>query len=328
MIPKNGRGPRRGGRRIAQKCVADPSPLWFDVAKDSGRSENCTRERGEIVDRIGELAIVELRRAPVTRAHTGPWPGVLGSPFAKRLPAINQIRKQDRFVGVLRHASERNKSRGCAFVTGSAYRIKVLEKHLDGALFERIHRGVRLNGRGKAYLKDVQRILTEIQVVTERRRGDSGTQRLKLVSVEAVAEKWLMPKLADFQVSHPGVVIELETNHRGVDPARRDFDVWIAYVGETAAPRPEGLFEETLYEEDLLPVCSPTLIEALGRPGDPVDLHDWPLLYDIGWDTDWPDWFARQGQPSPDLSRASGFRLYSMAPPPSRAWGRLSATRG
>ena len=193
-----------------------------------------------------------------------------------------------------------------------AHRIKVLEKHLDGALFDRSHRSVRLNGRGKEYLKDVQRILAEIQVVTERRRGDSGTQRLKLVSVEAVAEKWLMPKLADFQVSHPGVVIELETNHRGVDPARRDFDIWIAYVGETAAPRPEGLFEETLYEENLLPVCSPTLIEVRGRPRDPVDLHGWPLLYDLGWDTDWPYWFARQGKPSPDLSRASGFRLYSM----------------
>ena len=193
-----------------------------------------------------------------------------------------------------------------------AHRIKVLEKHLDGALFDRSHRAVRLNGRGKAYLKDVQRILAEIQVVTERRRGDSGIQRLKLVSVEAVAEKWLMPQLADFQVSHPGVVIELETNHRGVDPARRDFDIWLAYVGETAAPRPEGLFEETLYEENLLPVCSPSLIEARGRPCDPVDLHDWPLLYDLGWDTDWPYWFARQGKPSPDLSRASGFRLYSM----------------
>ena len=193
-----------------------------------------------------------------------------------------------------------------------AHRIKVLEKHLDGALFERSHRSVRLNGRGKTYLKDVQRILAEIQVVTERRRGDSGTQRLKLVSVEAVAEKWLMPRLADFKVSHPGVIIELETNHRGVDPAQRDFDIWIAYVGETAAPRPEGLYEETLYEEDLLPVCSPSLIETCGRPRDPVDLHDWPLLYDLGWDTDWPYWFARQGKPSPDLSESSSFRLYSM----------------
>ena len=121
-----------------------------------------------------------------------------------------------------------------------AYRVKVLEQHLGGALFARGRRGVRLNGRGEAYLKDVQRILAELQTVTERRRGAAGTRRLKLVSVESVAEKWLMPRLADFRLSHPDIVIELETDHRGVDPARRDFDIWIAYVGETAARARKG----------------------------------------------------------------------------------------
>ena len=193
-----------------------------------------------------------------------------------------------------------------------AYRVKALERHLDAALFTRVHRGVRLTRRGKAYLSDVQRILAEISAVSERRSDKSGTQRLKLVSVEAVAEKWLMPRLANFNLAYPGVVIELETNHRGVDPARRDFDIWLAYVGKTAAPRPEGLYEETLYQENLMPVGSPDLIKARGRPGGPLDLHEWPLLYDLGWDTDWPHWFARQGKPAPDLSRASGFRLYSM----------------
>ncbi len=40
-----------------------------------------------------------------------------------------------------------------------AHRVKVLEAYLDGALFKRGPRGVRLTGRGKAYLQDVQRIL-------------------------------------------------------------------------------------------------------------------------------------------------------------------------
>ena len=64
--------------------------------------------------------------------------------------------------------------------------------------------------------------------------------------------------------------------------------------------------------EQLLPVCSPALLAARGRPRGPAELRDWPLLYDLGWDADWSYWFARQGQPTPDLSRASGFRLYSM----------------
>ena len=72
------------------------------------------------------------------------------------------------------------------------------------------------------------------------------------------------------------------------------------------------MLEETLYEEDLQPVCSPALLAAGSRPRGPADLRDWPLLYDLGWNGDWSYWFARQGRPTPDLSRASGFRLYSM----------------
>ena len=196
-----------------------------------------------------------------------------------------------------------------------AHRIRTLEQHLDVPLFDRRHRSVRLNRRGRAYLKEVQRILAEVHGVSERQRRQP--RRVRIVSVEAVAEKWLLPRLASFKADHPGIAIELETNHRGVDPTRHEFDAWLAYTGETAAPRPltrreDTLLEETLYEEDLLPVCSPALLAARGRPCEPADLHGWPLLYDLGWDADWSYWFARQGQPTPDLSQASGFRLYSM----------------
>ena len=196
-----------------------------------------------------------------------------------------------------------------------AHRIRKLENHLDVELFDRRQHGVRLNRRGQAYLKEVQRILADVHGVSQLHRLQPS--RVRIVSVEAVAEKWLLPRLASFKADHPDIAIELETNHRGVDPTQRDFDAWLAYTGETAAPRPlprreDTLLEETLYEEQLLPVCSPALLAARGRPRSPADLHGWPLLYDLGWDADWSYWFARQGQSAPDLSRASGFRLYSM----------------
>ncbi len=53
-------------------------------------------------------------------------------------------------------------------------------------------------------------------------------RRVRIVSVEAVAEKWLVPRLVTFKAAHPGVAIELETNHRGVDPARRGSCAWCA----------------------------------------------------------------------------------------------------
>ncbi len=153
------------------------------------------------------------------------------------------------------------------------HRIRTLEQHLDAELFERRRRSVRLNRRGRAYLKEVQRILAEVHGVSERQR--TTPRRVRIVSVEAVAEKWLLPRLASFRAAHPGIAIELETNHRSVDPARRDFDAWLACSGETSAPRPlsrreDTLLEETLYKE-LLPVCSPALIAARGRLRGPAE---------------------------------------------------------
>ena len=229
------------------------------------------------------------------------------------LPPLDSLRF---FEAAARHQSFARAGEELGVTPASvAHRIGMLEKHLEVPLFERRHRSVRLNRRGRAYLKEVQRILAEVHGVSERQRR--WPRRVRIVSVEAVAEKWLVPRLATFKAEHPAVAIELETNHRGIDPDDRNFDAWFAYTGETAAPRPvtsreDTLLEETLYEEDLLPVCSPALLAALGRPQDPADLEAWPLLYDLGWDADWAYWFTRQGQSTPDLSRASGFRLYSM----------------
>ena len=171
-----------------------------------------------------------------------------------------------------------------------AYHVRALEGYLDAPLFERRQRGVLLNPRGQAYLKEVQRILAEVHGVSERQRRQP--RRVRIISVEAVAEKWLVPRLAALQTTHPGIAIELETDHRGVDPGSRDFDAWIAYTGATAAPHPvtrreDTLIEETLYEEQLLPVCSPALLAARGQPRGPAELDGWPLLYDLGWDSDW-----------------------------------------
>ena len=49
-----------------------------------------------------------------------------------------------------------------------AHRVRLLEKHLDVPLFDRRPRGVRLNRRGQAYLKEVQRILSPRSTVSPR----------------------------------------------------------------------------------------------------------------------------------------------------------------
>ena len=83
------------------------------------------------------------------------------------------------------------------------HRVGALEQHLDVPLFDRRHRGVRLSRRSQACLKEVQRILAEFHGVSERQRRRP--RRVRIVSVEAVAEKWLVPRLAAFTAEHPAV---------------------------------------------------------------------------------------------------------------------------
>ncbi len=193
-----------------------------------------------------------------------------------------------------------------------AHRVKVLETHLGHTLFNRDTRRVTLNRRGKACMRDVQHILAEIREVIDRYQSGPTMRRLNVVVIESVAERWLMPKIADFSAAQPDIVIELETDHFGVDPNRHDFDIWITFDGGTKAPSSELALRETLFEDTLLAVCSPTLFDTYGRPRKPADLYSWPLLYHLGWPSDWTQWFASQGETPPDLSRASGFRLCSM----------------
>ena len=190
-----------------------------------------------------------------------------------------------------------------------AYRVKVLEDRLGHTLFDRSRRGVALNARGQAWFADVQRILADLGEAMHRHRNGPSRPRVKLVAVESVAERWLMPRLSPFYATRPDIAIELETDPLRIDPNCHDFDLWITYDTAVRAPRAETAHRETLFEETMVPVCSPALLEVRGRPRRASDLQAWPLLYHLGWPSDWAHWFAALGEPGPDLSQASGFRL-------------------
>ena len=208
-----------------------------------------------------------------------------------------------------RHQSFAKAARELGVTSGAvAHRVRKLEQYLGVELFERRSHGLALSARGQAFLIEVQDTLSAFDDSAERFRAGAKDGALKLVAVEAFAEMWLMPRLAAFRSAHPEIVIEFETSlgdHHEVDPARRGFDVWIAFVASV----PPTLQSEVLFEETLVPVCSPAFLASRGRPEQPADLHGWPLLYDLAWDDYWAHWFASREAGAPDLSRASGFAV-------------------
>ena len=223
-----------------------------------------------------------------------------------RLPPLECLRV---FEAAARHESFVKAGEELSVTPGAvAHRVKTLEGHLGVELFERHHHGVRLNRKGARYLHEIQPVLIQIRTVTERLAAGGRNKHLTIVTFESFGERWLMPRLATFRRRHEEIGIDLHTNHGAVDPAEHDFDVWISYASEVD----DALVAETLVEETLVPVCSPALLAERGTASTPRDLRSWPLLYDFEWAADWAHWFAHHGEAPPDLSHASGFRLYSM----------------
>ena len=211
-----------------------------------------------------------------------------------------------------RHQSFAKAARELGVTPGAvAHRVRKLEQYLGMKLFERRPHGLALSARGLSYLGAMQHALSSLDQANERFRTGTCPEALKLVAVEAFAEMWLASRLAAFREAHPEIVIEFETSlddHHAVDPGRREFDVWLAFVTGV----PANIQSEVLFEETLVPVCSPALLASRGRPERPADLHEWPLLYDLAWNDYWAQWFAAKEAGTPDMSRASGYRLYSM----------------
>ena len=228
----------------------------------------------------------------------------------QKLPPLECLRY---FETAARHESFVRAARELGVTPAAvAYRVNVLEEHLGQTLFERNRRSVSLNSRGRACLHDVQRVLGEIGVIGERYGAGPPSRRLSIAVVEPIAERWLMPRLAGFAALEPDISIEIDTDVAGTDPKGADTDLWIAYAGEAGAPPAPEARHETLFEETLFPTCSPALIEQRSRPSRAADLHGWPLLCHLGRRTDWQNWFSDQQTMAPDLSRASGFSLFSM----------------
>ena len=189
-----------------------------------------------------------------------------------------------------------------------AHRVRTLEAGLGVKLLLRSGRGVRLSRLGEMYLKDVQRILSDLTDVNMHLRSRAQAPVLRIVAAEVVTKRWLIPRLAQFKTAHPDIAIRFVLDHREVGVDKRDYDAWIGFTNEIE----QTPLAETLFEESLVPVCSPAFLKARGLPRRPHNLREWPLLYNFGWESYWTYWFAHHNAPPPDLTWASGFSLYSM----------------
>jgi len=222
-----------------------------------------------------------------------------------RLPPLNALRA---FEAAARHLSFTRAAQEL-HVTQAAisHQVKALEEHLGMKLFRRLNRALRLTDEGQAYAGELQEAFERIRLATRRLRAEETSAPLTVSVLPSFAARWLVPRLGRFHARHPDADLLIDPSARLADLSRGEVDVAIRY-GRGHYP---GLATARLLDEELFPVCSPTLLEGGRALRSPEDLARVPLLHDDDHG-DWIAWLEAAGVGHVDARRGTVFTDSSM----------------
>ena len=138
--------------------------------------------------------------------------------------------------------------------------IRQLEERLGFRLFHRRPRGVELSAEGQRLALTVSEAYGSIDA--ELRRLDAGMigGTLRLRSIPSFLGKWLTPRLPRLQQRYPEIQLRLVAEDSSVALHEGDFDLAID-LNDGSYP---GLQSTALLDEQIFPVCAPSLLR--GRP--------------------------------------------------------------
>jgi LysR family transcriptional regulator, glycine cleavage system transcriptional activator len=200
---------------------------------------------------------------------------VVGLPTLTWLRAFEAAARTASFTAA---AAELNLTAGAI-----SYQIRALEAHLGFALFERLPRGVKLTPMGVAYLPPVRKAFEELADSTVGLFGGSERVQITVHAPVSLAALWLAPKLPVFGAAHPSIDVRLSSviwDNAVLDEAT---DLEIRY----GAGHWHGYRSERLLNQNILSVCSPTLLRDAERGGNPEYLLSRRLIHIMGYENHW-----------------------------------------
>ncbi|HSI53265.1 MAG: LysR substrate-binding domain-containing protein [Ramlibacter sp.] len=191
--------------------------------------------------------------------------------------------------------------------------IQQLEESLHTTLFERRHRSLALTEAGRVMQRAVSDSLERLRDAAARVRTHSGPRQVAITCTPGFASLWLIPRLARFTAGHPQVDVRISATLEILDLARSNVDVAVRFVPSSMGQGP------VLFEEEVLPLCSPKLLEdatrPLKKPGDlarhtllTIDLPEGKALT-----VEWEPWFQVMGLDGVQLANSLRFTQYSDA---------------
>jgi LysR family glycine cleavage system transcriptional activator len=170
-----------------------------------------------------------------------------------------------------------------------SHQIKEIEDQLALTLFTRTSRAMRLTEAGALMAEAAAEALDLLaRAVTRAQKTARNAEQLKVSVDPQIATRWLMRRVESFRKASPDVELRFDISYEVRDFDADDIDVAIRF----GAGRYPGLASHRLFENVIVPVCSPKLL-ASGPPlREPRDLFRHTLAH-IEWSrrgVTWPNW--------------------------------------
>ena len=220
--------------------------------------------------------------------------------MSQPLPPLNALRA---FEAIARHLSFA-KAADELHVTPAAlsHQIRGLEEQLGLALFNRRTRSIELTDAGRTLYPGRHAGLESVRgAVAQLDRARAGNI-LVISATPGLVAKWLMPRLWRFLHAHPDIDARIAASMNLADFGGDGVDVAIRLSKGDHL----DLYVEKLFDDSVLPVCSPRLVEQ-GLKGV-EDLARFTLIhYDIPMSMRapplWADWLGVAGARNVDATR-------------------------
>ncbi|NVK14593.1 MAG: LysR family transcriptional regulator [Rhodobacteraceae bacterium] len=179
--------------------------------------------------------------------------------------------------------------------------LRALEAHLGAALLDRSGRALALTADGAHLARALQLGFGAIEAAVQEISAASASRPLHVTCTPMFAAHWLMPRLAEFQASHPEIDLVLDPRGEIVELKPGGIDLAIRYGDGNWA----GMDTRMLLQSPMVVIAAGSLLKGrqVAAPGDLLDL---PWLEELGT-TEASRWLESRGVT--DSLRGSRTRL-------------------
>lgn len=224
-----------------------------------------------------------------------------------RLPSLNAIRcfsVAARLQSFTAAADELHVTQGAV-----SRLVQSLEQELGVQLFTRNGRFITLTAPGARFHEEVSGALDRIWAASNRVRQSVQEEALSVAVSSGFATRWLVPRLPNFQRSHPLVRVTILANERDEQALANRVHVRIRYG---SGPWPGYVAGRLPVSASVGVVCAPALYAPQTLRG-PADLLTQPLIAYMGESRDlWGEYFRHFELEPPDLSQVTRFHQLLM----------------